>query len=322
MTMTENTMRAIQQDAFGGVDNLRVAQVPIPEPLPTEIRVRVHAAGINPVDLQTREGRGMAGVLGNPPFTLGWDVSGVVDALGFGVTTFEPGDEVFGMPWFPREAGAYADYVTAPSRQFVKKPEGIDHETAAAVPLAALTAWQALVDTAHLKSGQRVLVHAAAGGVGHFAVQIAAYIGATVIGTASARREAFLTGIGAQQVIDYKTARFENEIDEVDVVLDLVGSEDYGIRSVGVIRSGGLYIKVPGGPSAEVEAAATASNVRTTGFLVEPDEDSLTTIARLIDDGSIHVEIQSVFDLEDVQNAHIAAATGSMQGKIVLKVKR
>ena len=133
----------------------------------------MHAAGVNPVDWKTRQGKGMAGVLGDPPWRIGWDVAGVVEEVGMGVTRFRPGDEVFGMPWFPRAAGAYADYVTCPARQLALRPEGLEFAAAAALPLAALTAWQALVDTAGLQSGQRVLVHAAAGGVGHLAVQIA-----------------------------------------------------------------------------------------------------------------------------------------------------
>lgn len=167
--MSADTMPAVVQDTFGGPEVLRVQQVPRPVPLPTEVLVRVYAAGINPVDWKTRAGTGMAGLLGEPPFTLGWDVSGVVEEVGFGVTTLKVGDEVYGMPWFPRVANPYAEYVTAPARQWTRKPATIDDVHAAAVPLAALTAWQAIVDAAHLQAGQRVLITAAAGGVGHFA---------------------------------------------------------------------------------------------------------------------------------------------------------
>ena len=151
--MSRSMMRAVVQDALGGPEVLRVAEVARPEPIPTEVLVRVHAAGINPVDWKTRQGGGMAGVLGEPPFTLGWDVSGVVEEVGFGVTTLAPGDEVYGMPWFPRQAGGYAEFVTAPARQFARKPATLGHEAAAAVPLAALTAWQILVDTAKVEAG-------------------------------------------------------------------------------------------------------------------------------------------------------------------------
>ena len=199
-----------------------------PEPIPTEVLVRVHAAGVNPVDWKTRKGSGMAGVLGDPPWRIGWDVAGVVEEVGMGVTRFRPGDEVFGMPWFPRAAGAYADYVTCPARQLALRPEGLDFAAAAALPLAALTAWQALVDTAGLQAGQRVLVHAAAGGVGHLAVQIAKALGAEVYGTAGAAKQDFLRELGVDRPIDYKAEAFEDVATDMDVVLDLIGTWDYG----------------------------------------------------------------------------------------------
>lgn len=318
--VNQRTMRAVRQQRYGGSDELRVERVPIPEPLPTEILVRVRAAGVNPVDWKTREGRGMADVLGAPPVTLGWDVSGVVDAVGFGVTTFAPGDEVFGMPWFPREAGAYAEYVTAPSRQFARKPQSVGHDVAAAVPLAGLTAWQALVDTADVQPGQRVLVHAAAGGVGHLAVQIAAARGATVIGTASAGRFDFLRGIGVDEIVDYRSVRFEEVMSDVDVVLDLIGpADDTARRSIEVLRPGGAYVSVHG-VSEEVAAAARAGDVSTAGILVEPDGAALTRLAELIDSGQLQVIVQDRFPLSHAAEAHQLGETGRTQGKIVLEV--
>ncbi|RLL65748.1 NADP-dependent oxidoreductase [Streptomyces sp. Z26] len=320
--MSTPTMRAVVQDAFGGPEVLRVADVPRPEPLPTEVLVRVRAAGVNPVDWKTRSGSGMAGVLGAPPFVLGWDVSGVVEEVGFGVTTLRPGDEVYGMPWFPRQAGGYAEYVTAPARQFARKPARLDHEEAAAVPLAALTAWQALVDTAGLQAGQRVLVHAAAGGVGHLAVQFARHLGATVVGTARAERHAWLTELGAEQVIDHTTARFEDEAGKVDVVLDLVGDDHdrTATRSLGVLRPGGLLVAVPAGVSPELRAAADESGVRTSPFLVEPDAPALTRVAELIDAGDVRVAVEDVFPLDRAADAHTRGETGRTRGKLVLRV--
>jgi NADPH:quinone reductase-like Zn-dependent oxidoreductase len=316
-----NTMRAIRQTAFGDSSVLELVEAPVPEPLPTEVRVRVHAASVNPVDGKTREGRGMAAVQGEPPFGVGWDVSGVVDAVGFGVTTLAPGDEVYGMPWFPREAGAYAEYVTAPSRQFARKPRSIGHIEAAALPLAALTAWQALVDTAHVEAGQRVLIHAAAGGVGHLAVQIAAARGAHVIGTGSAAREEFVRSLGAAEFVDYRTAHFEDELAPVDIVVDLIGdAEQTGLRSISIVRPGGLYVGVPSGISAEVGAAAEARGVRTTGFLVEPDGPALAQIAELVDAGLLRVAVERTFPLAQAAAAQDAIATGRTQGKIVLEV--
>ncbi|WP_211771679.1 NADP-dependent oxidoreductase [Kutzneria sp. CA-103260] len=316
-------MRAAVQHGFGGPEVLRVERIPRPVPLPTEVLVRVHAAGINPVDWKTRSGNGMAGVLGEPPFILGWDVSGVVEETGFGVTTLKPGDEVYGMPWFPRAAGGYADYVTAPARQFARKPATVSHEQAAAVPLAALTAWQALVDTADVRRGQRVLIHAAAGGVGHFAVQFAKHLGAHVIGTASRGHHDWLTKLGADELIDYTTVRFEDAVRDVDVVVDLVGDghDNTSTRSLNVLRPGGLIVAIPSGVSAELLAAAEAKGMRASAFLVEPDGPALTRIAGLIDAGEVSVGVEAVFPLEQVAVAHVRGETDRTRGKLVLRVK-
>lgn len=321
MAMSADMMRAVVQDGFGGPEVLRVRQVPRPEPLPTEVLVRVHAAGVNPVDWKTRAGSGMAGVLGQPPFVLGWDVSGVVEAVGFGVTTLKAGDEVYGMPWFPRAAGGYAEYVTAPARQFARKPATVGHEEAAAVPLAALTAWQALVDTAELRAGQRVLIHAAAGGVGHFAVQFAEHLGAHVLATASGGRHAWLKELGADEVIDYTTVRFEDVARDVDVVIDLVGDihDRTSMRSLEVLRPDGLLVAIPAGVSPELADAARARGVRVTPFLVEPDGAALTRIAELIDAAEVVVEVEDVFPLEQAALAHTRGENGRTRGKLVLR---
>ncbi|MBW8093233.1 NADP-dependent oxidoreductase [Streptomyces hygroscopicus subsp. hygroscopicus] len=315
-------MRAVVQDTTGGPEVLRVAEVERPRPLPTEVLVRVRAAGVNPVDWKTRQGAGMAGVLGEPPFILGWDVSGVVEEVGFGVTTLAPGDEVYGMPWFPREAGGYAEFVTAPSRQFAVKPASLSHEEAAAVPLAALTAWQILVDTARVTAGQRVLVHAAAGGVGHFAVQFARHLGARVVGTARESRHEWLRRLGAAELVDYTAQRFEDVVEDVDVVIDLLGEDldATSTRSLKVLRKGGLLVAVPGGVGPELRRAADERGVRTSGFLVEPDGAALTTIAALIDKGEVAVEVEDVFPLEEAARAHARGEDGHTRGKLVLRV--
>lgn len=317
-----SSMRAVVQHTFGGSDVLRVEEVPRPVPLPTEVLVRVHAAGINPVDWKTRGGGGMAGVLGEPPFTLGWDVSGVVEETGFGVTTLKAGDEVYGMPWFPRAAGGYAEYVTAPARQFARKPASISHEQAAAVPLAALTAWQALVDTADIRPGQRVLIHAAAGGVGHFAVQFAKHLGAHVTGTASSARHDWLTALGADELIDYTAVRFEEAAKDIDVVIDLVGDvrDNTSTRSLDVLRPGGLIVAIPAGVSPELLQAAESRGLRTSAFLVEPDGPALTRIAELIDAGEVSVEVEEVFPLEQANQAHTRGESDRTRGKLVLRV--
>jgi len=318
--MSENTMRAVTIREFGGPEVLTAERVARPEPLPTEVLVRVHAAGINPVDWKTRAGQGMAG-LQTLPTILGWDVSGVVEEVGFGVTTLAPGDEVYAMPWFPRAAGAYAEFVTAPSRHFARKPASIGHAEAAALPLAALTAWQALVDTAGVQAGQRVLVHAAAGGVGHLAVQFAKHLGAEVVATASAPRHAWLKELGADEVIDYTRQRFEDVTGEVDVVLDLIGAQDdTDIRSVSVTRRGGLVVAIPAGVPERLATAAAQAGVRTSPFLVEPDSVALTTIAGLVDSGAVRVEVERTFALEEVAKAHDLGETNRTRGKLVLTV--
>ena len=312
-------MRAISQDELGGLEVLREIDVPRPEPLPTEVLVRVVAAGINPVDAKTRAGGGMAGVLGEPPFILGWDVSGVVEEVGFGVHTLKPGDEVYGMPWFPRQAGGFSEYVTAPSRQFALKPTTVDHDAAAAVPLAALTAWQVLHDAVHLTAGQRVLIHAAAGGVGHFAVQFAKAAGAHVTGTASAAKHDWLRKLGADEVIDYRATRFEDATGDQDVVVDLIGG-DNAIRSIQVTRPGGTVVAVPGGVPPELAAAAEQRGVTAIPFLVEPDGHALAEIAALIDAGKVHVEVEQVFPFSEIRAAHERQESGRAQGKLVVRI--
>ena len=314
-------MRAIIQRSFGEPHVLEIEEVQEPEPLPTEVLVSVDAAAINPVDLKTRQGKGMAGILGDPPFIPGWDVSGTVEELGMGVTTLAVGDRVFGMVRFPHAGSAYAEYVTAPSRHFARTPDDLDAVHAAGLPLAGLTAWQILVDTAGVQPGDRVLIHAASGGVGHLAVQIAKARGAHVIGTASGAKHEFLAGIGIDQVIDYKEARFEDEIDEpVDLVVDLVGGDEQGTRSLSVLKEGGLLIAVPGGVSDELLAAAEKQGKRGGGILVEPDHAGLMNLAQLIADGSLRVEIDEVFPLEDAAAAHIHLERGHGPGKTVLRI--
>ncbi len=310
-------MRAVVQREFGGPEVLGIEEVPIPEPIPTEIQVRVHAAGVNPVDFKTRGG-GRSRFLGEPPFTVGWDVSGTVSKIAAGVTRFRVGDEVFGMPWFPREAAAYAEYVTAPSRHFEHKPAVLSHEQAAALPLAGLTAWQIVVDTINLQAGDDLLVHAAAGGVGHLAVQVAKARGATVFGTARAEQAEALTRLGVDRVIDYRTERFEEIVSELDAVIDLVGS--YGESSLAVLRPAGLLVAVPSGSGEDLVARAQAANRRATGFLVEPDPVGLAGLCHLIEDGKLQIHVDEVFDLERVADAHRLAEAGHGGGKIVLRV--
>lgn len=312
-------MRAITQQRLGGADVLALDTLPRPTPLPTEVLVHVHAAGINPVDWKTREGGGMADVLGAPPFVLGWDVAGVVAEVGFGVTTLTVGDRVFGMPWFPREAGGYAEYVTAPARQFVKIPDQLSDEEAAAVPLAALTAWQALIDTAGVRRGERVLITAAAGGVGHFAVQFARHLGAHVTATASAANHAWLRELGADEVVDYHQPEYLENVKDIDAIIDLVGGDELTLAAT--LRAGGIFVAVPDGVSPELAAAAKDSGFRASSFLVEPDGAALTQIAALLAEGSVRVEVAATFPMEEVARAHELGETKRTRGKLVLRIQ-
>lgn len=311
-------MKAIVQHELGGPEVMRIEEVPAPEPIPTEVQVRVRAAGVNPVDVKTRMGRGMSAVLGEPPFTVGWDVCGEVTAVGGGVTRFQVGDEVFGMPWFPREAGAYAELVTAPSRHFEHKPHALSIEEAGALPLAGLTAWQVVVDTIRVQDGDDVLIHGAAGGVGHLAVQIAAARGANVIATARTEQADFLAELGASQTFDYREDDFDRRVSELDSVIDFTGR--YGERSLAVMRPGATLVSVPSGIKPELQELADAAKKRATGILVEPDPVGLAGLCDLIERGKLEIEIDEVFDLERAADAHRRTEASHGAGKIVLRV--
>jgi NADPH:quinone reductase-like Zn-dependent oxidoreductase len=310
------TMLAVRQRSLGGPEVLGIVEIPRPSPGPTEVLVRVSAAGVNPVDWKTRA-RG--GFLGEPPFTVGWDVAGVVGDVGRGVTRFEPGDRVFGMPRFPHEAGCYAEYVTSPSRQLAATPESLGDVEAAALPLAGLTAWQALVETADVQPGQRVLVLAAAGGVGHLAVQIAKARGAHVLGTARAEKHAFLAELGVDEAIDYTTEVVAERAREVDIVLDLVGG-DSSLDALPALRDGGTFVSVPSSAGLDALLEAATGRVRVTGILVEPDRAGLETLAELVRRGDLGVEIAATFPLEEAAKAHELGETGRTRGKVVLTV--
>jgi NADPH:quinone reductase-like Zn-dependent oxidoreductase len=309
-------MRIIRQQILGGPEVLELAEVARPEPGPTEVLVRMVAAGVNPVDWKVRA---HGGLLGQPPFTVGWDVAGVVEEVGFGVTRFAVGERVFGMPRFPREAAAYAEYVTSPSRQLARTPESLSDIEAAALPLAGLTAWQALVETADIQPGQQVLILAAAGGVGHLAVQISKARGAYVIGTARSAKHTFLTEVGADETIDYTSEAVEERIRDVDVVLDLVGDETTR-RALPTLRNGGIFITVPSGAGVEALRELAGDRVRVTGILVEPDRVGMEAIAELAATGALRAHVAGTFPLEQAARAHELGETGRTQGKLVLTV--
>ncbi len=315
--MTKNTMRAISQDTLGEPDVLRQIELERPEPGLGEILVAVHAAGVNPTDWKHRR---FAAFLGEPPFTLGWDVSGVVEAVGRGVSLFEQGDEVFGMLPYPHGAGSHAEYVVGSARAFVPKPAAVGHIEAGALPLVSLTAWQALVDTARVQPGQRVLVHAAAGGVGHVAVQIAKARGAHVIGTASASKQDFVRGLGADEVIDYRTEDFVQEARDIDVVLDTLGGDDR-LRSLETLRPGGVLVSILPSDFGEVTKRAAELGVNAKAMLVQHDQAGMAAIAALVDSGQLRVHVSGTYPLAEAARAHAQGETGRVTGKLVLAVR-
>jgi NADPH:quinone reductase-like Zn-dependent oxidoreductase len=316
--MTNNpTMRAISQDVHGSPEVLREVELPRPVPGPSQILVAVRAAGLNPTDWKHRAAGLFLG--GRLPLVLGWDVSGVVEAVGFGVTLFKPGDEVFGMLPYPHGVGSHAEYVTGPARAFARKPAAIDHVQAGALPLAALTAHQALVDTAHVTAGQRVLIHAAAGGVGHLAVQIAKSLGAYVIGTASAPKHDFVRSLGADEVIDYRGTDFRDAVRDVDMVLDPV-SGDTRTRSLDVLRPGGVLVSILPGTDPDEAARAASRGVRVETMLVEADHTGMNAVAALAASGALRAHVEAVFPLAEAAKAHAMGETDRTTGKIVLTV--
>ncbi|MGF2211041.1 NADP-dependent oxidoreductase [Streptomyces albidoflavus] len=309
-------MRAIIQESYGGPEVLHETRVPRPEPGPGEILVAVRAAGVNPTDWKHRA---QAGFVDRLPLVLGWDVSGVVEAVGYGVTLFAPGEEVFGMLPYPHGSGSHAEYVVGPARAFTRKPTVIDHVQAGALPLVSLTAYQALIDTAGIGPGQRVLIHAAAGGVGHVAVQIAKAHGAYVIGTASAPKHDLLRELGADEVVDYRTTDVAEAVDGVDMVLDPLGGETRA-RSVGLLRPGGTLVSLLSGGSAEEAAHAAERGVRTATMLVEADHAGMNAVDDLVAAGALRPRVEATFPLAEAASAHRLGETGRTTGKIVLEV--
>jgi NADPH:quinone reductase-like Zn-dependent oxidoreductase len=308
-------MRAVIQNSVGGPDVLVVADRPAPSPHAGEVLVRIKAAGINPVDGAVRAG--YYPLLGEPPFILGWDVSGIVEALGSGVTGFKIGDEVFGMPRFPKQAAAYAELAALPADDLAPKPKGIDHIHAAALPLAGLTAWQGLVRHGGLKNGQRVLIHAAAGGVGHLAVQIAKAHGAHVIATASPEKLDFVRSLGADEVIDYTASDFVDKVSGVDLVLEPIGG-DHAERSLKTLKPGGVLVSLLN-VSENAKTQAKARDIRVERISVVPDKDGLLDLTRLIDAGKLAVHVAKTLPLEQAGAAHAFLATRPI-GKVVLTV--
>jgi len=328
--MSNATMKAIQVHIYGGPEVLTYEEVPRPIAGPGEVLLRVAAAGVNPSDWKTRSGFADFPENRRPPrpslpLILGHDISGVVEAVGPDVTTFQPGDAVYGQTRLGEalaggagaSIGAYAEYTTTFATNLAPKPATIDHLHAAAVPTAALTAWQALFEYGKLEAGQSVLINGAAGGVGHLAVQLAKARGARVIAVASGRRETFLREIGADHFIDYTTTSLEQAANEVDLVLDAVGAKE-GDHLLNVLKQGGRLVPIFLGHY-PAERAAEAS-ITISLCLMHPDAAQLSEIGKLIDAGHVHVALEKVVPLWEARQAHEHGERGHLRGKIVLRV--
>ncbi|WP_431859008.1 NADP-dependent oxidoreductase [Azospirillum sp.] len=308
-------MKAIRIHQYGGPDVLRYEEAPRPRLAEGDVLVRVHAAGINPVDWKVRQGYLRQMIPYTLPFIPGWDVSGVVEEIGPGAQGFTVGDEVYSRPDIARD-GAYAEYIAVRASELARKPRTLSHVEAAGVPLAGITAWQALFDVGGLTAGQTVLIHAASGGVGSFAVQFAKWKGARVLATASAANHELVRDLGADEVIDYRATRFEDAARDVDVVFDTIGGETQQ-RSWSVLKPGGIQVSIVSPPP---EETAKARGVRAGYLFIGPNAAVLTEIAGLIDEGRVRPIIGEVMPLAEARRAHELSQTGHARGKIVLRV--
>lgn len=311
-------MRTIILEQAGPAENLKLIETPQPKPQAGEVLVQVKAISINPVDMKTRNGKALYEQLKeNGPIILGWDIAGEVTAIGENVKQFKIGDTVFGMVNFPGHGRAYAEYVAAPAEHLAHKPDNISYQQAGAATLAALTAWQVLTQQAKIQSGERILIHAAAGGVGHFAVQIAKYIGAYVMGTASESNAGFLKELGVDEHIDYKKFRFEEVVKDVDMIFDTIGGDNI-TRSFKTLKKGGRLFTIAGSVDEEKEKLAKAKGVKASRYMVRSSGEDMEQLAKLITAGAIQPHVSKEFKLEDIQEAHKQIETGKTRGKIVV----
>lgn len=308
-------MKAIRIHEFGGPDVLELEDIEVPQPKADEVLIKVYASSVNPVDGKIVAGQSQAKFPTKFPLTIGWDVSGVIEQAGNQVRNFSIGDEVYGRP-FPTQNGAFAEYVVIKGSEIALKPRSIDHISAAAVPLAGLTAWQGLFKFGKLEKGQKVLIHGASGGVGTFAVQFAKWKGAEVIGTASADNLAFIKQLGVDQAIDHENQRFEEEVKDVDLVLDLIGKETQQ-RSLAVIKPGGILVTTV---APEFKDEAKEKNIRLESFTAQSYPEDLQQIGDLIDQDSVQPVVSAVFNLDEARQAEELVSKHHTRGKLVIKV--
>lgn len=315
-----NLMEAAVLPAFGAATVFRIERVPVPLPAAGQVLVKVRAAGLNPVDYKTRMGKGPAAGISLPAI-LGWDIAGEVVSLGDGVSKFDTGDRIFGLSNFPQLGCAYAEYAVVQENEFAIIPKNVPSIEAGATPLAALTAWEALFDHAEAVAGQSILIHAAAGGVGHIAVQLAKWKGCVVAGTASEKNHAFLQELGVDTPIDYEKQSFETAIAPVDIVIDMMGGETT-LRSLDILKPGGILVSLPSmyKDDPAVIAKAHEKGVRVKWMSVRPDGDRMDQIAALMAAGQLKVRVDATFPLKDITKAHQLLESHHVTGKVVLTV--
>ena len=318
-------MKAYTLKENGGIEKLKLSEINNPEISAVEVLVRVKAISINPVDAFVRQNKSsLQGVLkpgkDEDTFIIGWDISGFVEQAGSDVTEFKKGDEVFGMVNFPGNGKAYAEYVAAPANQLALKPRNVSFEEAAAATLAALTAWQGLVTYAKIKKGDKVLIHAAGGGVGHYVVQIAKSFGAYVIGTGSSTKKDFVLKLGADEFIDYTKQKFEEKINDADIVFDSIPGSEHLLRSIAVAKNGGTIVSIKTSFEGELAEKAKEKELHTYRILVSSNGNDMKQIAKLLEEGKIHSHVSEKFKFEDLPKAHRQIETGKTLGKIVVVV--
>jgi NADPH:quinone reductase-like Zn-dependent oxidoreductase len=316
-------MKAYTLKENGGTEKLKLSDVNVPRIKSDEVLVKVKAISINPVDTFVRQNESsLRGILkpakDEDTFILGWDISGVIEQKGNAVQNFKTGDEVFGMVNFPGQGKAYAEYVASPADQLALKPKNISFEEAAAATLTALTAWQALVTHAKIKKGDKVLIHAAGGGVGHYAVQIAKSFGAFIIGTGSSSKRDFVMKLGADEFIDYTKDKFEDKIKDADIILETLPGGDHLLRSIEAAKTGGKIISIKSSFEGEPAKKAKQKNLFTYRLLVSSNGADMKQIAKLLEEGKIHSHISEKYTFADLPKAHQQIETGKTFGKIVV----
>lgn len=312
-------MRAVILKGFGGTENLVIKEVKKPETNSDEVLVKVKAIGIDQIDIKTRQGGGMADRLKEEdPMILGWDIAGEVVHLGNDESEFKIGDAVFGTVNFPGIGNSYAEYVVAPESQLALKPENITFAEAAGATQSPLTAWQALVDTGHVKKGDKVLIHGAAGGVGSFAVQIAKKLGAYVIGTGAGKDKDFILKLGADECVDYQTQKFEEIVSDLDFILDSIGDDNF-VRSLKVLKPEGTIVLLPSDKKEAAEKAAKEKGIKNFHhILMHSSGKDMKEIAKMLEDGSMKSPISKTYSLDEIRQAHEEMTSGHHTGKIVV----